>query len=72
MFSTILSTVIGPLMPFLVRAISKHLEKIKAKEETKRAWIGFIGAMEKDSGSSAKLADSYEDQLQKLKEETGV
>lgn len=56
------------LIPTAIKLVGKYLDKIKAKEETRRAWIGFIGAMEKDSGSSAKLADSYEDQLKKLKE----
>ena len=65
----LIAAIIGPLMPLVVKGISRHLDKIKASEETKRAWLGFIGAMEKDSSSSADLSDSYQDQLEKLKKE---
>jgi len=69
MISLILS-IIGPLMPLVVKGITRHLEKINASRETKKAWLGFIGAMEKDANSSADLADSYEEQLDRLSRES--
>jgi len=61
-------TIIGALLPLAVKILMNYFSKVEDEREDKKAFLGFIEAVNKTSGHSAKMKAAAQTAREKLKE----
>jgi len=65
----LLSKIVGPFMPLIVKVILGWIDKHENKLVLKENFMGFIRELAIDKNTPARMRESYRDQLKNFKQE---
>ena len=58
------------ILVVVLKIVGFLIDRKQASDATKKAFLEFIGTLEKDQLVSSKISQSYQDQLKRLKDKT--
>lgn len=62
-------SIISSLIPLIMKLLGVYFESKQASNEQRQAFLEFVKAIQPQAGEGAKVRESYDDQIKRLKEQ---
>lgn len=62
------ASIIASFLPFAIKILNMYFENNEQSKDARAAYIKFLEAMQGSQSTPAKMKESYEEQLRRLRE----